>query len=622
MLSSIKSNLSRLKRELLTPSADTASPASLSNHSALNLSLVLASPDTPPKALFDSPQGLFHLVALRNAAADALLGSSHSAAAATLSPCAMAVLPDAPASAVFRAVVKAPAAIACVAVPLAHAADSVLQLKRELEQQLVLEYEAVDDLRQAISAERERLRVLQLEHARDAARREGTLAEFDEMRELELAREAAARARDAELGVEAPQSPRSLRRERKARRARELAAEEKRVLASRAAEPVHVFRAPARCLALNALPVDALAVVVAFDGADAVYMDATSRNVAVDWSLGKCTEGAEISVVRWLPGSAEQFVAATTNGLLLWCDVRRTLTQPVAVPRLDAADSELSFLSSAAQLASAPDANPTSAWRIGSLTETERRHDSRILDKSATSCEILALEFGCGEAARVFALTCVDGSLRFFAAKPKPTFLCAARSNGGAFACLAFSPSGRYVAAGGEADTISVYSIRAPSRSARMRLPKLVSVCVGHRSFVRCVAFDAHHPARLLSGGDDCRLLLWDLQLDRDHRRLSESAGAADDADDTDDTQSSSDAAMNSQRSHAPPIAELDAPLPAVPATTTIPVAAHHAHLVPVVNVSANSAAVVSCDAAGQLRVWARPDSTLAAQWQLRAASE
>jgi len=60
-----------------------------------------------------------------------------------------------------------------------------------------------------------------------------------------------------------------------------------------------------------------------------------------------------------------------------------------------------------------------------------------------------------------------------------------------------------------------------------------------------------------------------------------------------------------------------------VPATTTIPVAAHHAHLVPVVNVSAaNSAAVVSCDAAGQLRVWARPDSTLAAQWQLRAASE
>jgi hypothetical protein len=43
--------------------------------------------------------------------------------------------------------------------------------------------------------------------------------------------------------------------------------------------------------------------------------------------------------------------------------VRRTLTQPVAVPRLDAADSELSFLSSAAQPASAPDANDrTRKW--------------------------------------------------------------------------------------------------------------------------------------------------------------------------------------------------------------------------------------------------------------------
>jgi hypothetical protein len=302
VLSSLKSNLSRLKRELLNPSADTAAPtSSLSTHSALNLSLVLASPDTPPKALFDSPQGLYTLLALRNCASDALVGSRivHSSGV-----CAMAVLPDAAASAVFRAVVQAPAAIACVAVPLACTAETVAQLKRELEQQLVLEYEAVDDLRQAISAERERLRLLQLEHARDAARRDGTLAEFDEMRELELAREAAARARDAELGIEPPQSPRSLRRERKARRARELAAEEKRVLANRAAEPVHVFRAPTRCLALNALPVDALAVVVALDGADAVYMDATSRNVAVDWSLGKCTEGAEISVVRWLPGSA------------------------------------------------------------------------------------------------------------------------------------------------------------------------------------------------------------------------------------------------------------------------------------------------------------------------------
>jgi hypothetical protein len=109
------------------------------------------------------------------------------------------------------------------------------------------------------------------------------------------------------------------------------------------------------------------------------------------------------------------------------------------------------------------------AVTVGSLTETERRHDSRILDKSATSCEILALEFGCGEAARVFALTCVDGSLRFFAAKPKPAFLCAARSNGGAFTCLAFSPSGRYVCANESRGSCRQRPLSGSASSSRRR---------------------------------------------------------------------------------------------------------------------------------------------------------
>lgn len=623
MLSSLRSGLSRIKRELLSGELDAPSASAVTSGS-VNLSLVLASPDTPPKAQFDTPQGLCQLVALRNSGSDAHVAHSSTsgvvvAVAASGAAClcvdsrAAHSSDESVASAAaceVRGVVVCGDALACLSVPLGDAGA----LKRDVEQQLTLEYEALDDVRQQITAERERLRLLQLEFARDAARRDGSLAEFDAMRQLELEREAAARARELELGNELAHSPRTLRRERTRRRKKELELEQKRVLASRLREPVQLFRARSRSAALCAAAADALSCLVAFDGTAVLHLDAQRLGVSVDWSLAKCADGAEINVVRWLPNSAELFVAATTNGTLLWCDVRRAAVLPFAV------DEPEQYLGSATQTVAT--ANPTAVWRIAPLSDAERRHDSRILDRSANSCEILALEFGCGDTAKLFALTCVDGSLRFFATKPKPTFLCAARSDGGAFTCLAFAPSGRHVVAGGEADTISVYSLRPPSSSGRMRLPKLVAVCAGHRSFVRCVAFDTFHPARIVSGGDDCRLLFWDLQLDS--RRTSAPAAAApspaeDDTDDTDETQSSS-GGNSSRRAPAPAIAELDARLPAVP--TVIPVAAHQAHLMPIVSVAVNTTAVVTCDSSGQVRVWARPESALARKWVSAAASE
>jgi WD40 repeat protein len=554
-------------------------------------------------------------------------------------------------------VVAAPDALACVVVPMRDA----VQLRAEIEQQLILEYEAVEDVRELITAERERLRVSQLELARNRARNDGTLAEFDAMRELELQREAAARAKEAELSLEPPQSPRSLRRERQRRRKRELEAEHKRIVASREREPAYKFRTVTHSLALNVkgapshstavaagakVAPDALSVLVAFERADVLHLDAKSRSFTRDWAFQKCLEGAEINIVRWLPDSTEQFVAATSNGMLMWCDVNRALVSPITVGKCVAPSngarngsssgssrhahkangaaapapeeeddvSQAPFLRVASQ--SVADANPLSLWRIGALSDSERRHDERVLDKSATNSEILSLEFGCGEAAGMFALTCVDGSLRFFATSPRPQFLCAVRSDFGAFTCIAFAPSGRYLVAGGESDTIRVYSLRPPSaRHAKMRLPKLVAVCVGHRSFVRSLTFDPHQAARLVSGGDDCRLLLWDLQLDSHRQRRPDSAGAANSgagaapADDGDDTQSSSSGSRH-HASRSPLIAERESSPPSVP--TVVPVASHAAHVLPIVSVACTESSLITCDAAGQVRVWARPESKLA----------
>ena len=73
MLSSLRSGLSRIKRELLSGELDAPSASAAGS---VNLSLVLASPDTPPKAQFDTPQGLCQLVALRNSGSDAHVAHS------------------------------------------------------------------------------------------------------------------------------------------------------------------------------------------------------------------------------------------------------------------------------------------------------------------------------------------------------------------------------------------------------------------------------------------------------------------------------------------------------------------------------------------------------------------
>lgn len=61
MLSSIKNGFIRVKNELLDPPSSPnsgAGDASSAVPYSINLALVLATPDAPPKSQFESPQGL------------------------------------------------------------------------------------------------------------------------------------------------------------------------------------------------------------------------------------------------------------------------------------------------------------------------------------------------------------------------------------------------------------------------------------------------------------------------------------------------------------------------------------------------------------------------------------
>ena len=116
---------------------------------------------------------------------------------------------------------------------------------------------------------------------------------------------------------------------------------------------------------------------------------------------------------------------------------------------------------------------------------------------------------------RLIAAACRDGTVRLLDAST------GAVAGGmttyfGSPTCCSFSADGRYVAVGGEDDMVVVYGVveRCP-----------IAHCEGHRSWVSCVRFDpwaqvgsasgaASIPGlyRIVSGGQDTQMCLWDVQ--------------------------------------------------------------------------------------------------------------
>ncbi|KAI9711879.1 MAG: hypothetical protein M1828_001790 [Chrysothrix sp. TS-e1954] len=203
--------------------------------------------------------------------------------------------------------------------------------------------------------------------------------------------------------------------------------------------------------------------------------------------------------IKWVPGSENLFVAAHFDGQLVVYDKDRDDASIIAEE--EHLDSSLNIDQFSKRqpriqvkkslLSTNQKTNPVAVWKLSKqrINDLSFSPDGRFL---ATAAE--------------------DGCLRVmdFA---KETLLDLYSSYYGGLTCVSWSPDGRYILTGGQDDLVSIWSFEDRA---------LVARCVGHRSWVSAVSFDAWRcdgrSYRFGSVGEDCRLILWDFSEGMLHR--------------------------------------------------------------------------------------------------------
>jgi hypothetical protein len=290
-----------------------------------------------------------------------------------------------------------------------------------------------------------------------------------------------------------------------------------------------------------------------------------------------------VHAVQWVPGSRNLFVAAFSNGNILFLDRERE--EPPAAAASTVKDTE--GFSVTRQKNSK--LNPVSKWHVS----------KKAINGISFSPD-----------AQYLAVAGQDGYLRVFNYEEE-TLLVSFRSYYGGFLCVNWSPDGKYLVTGGEDDLVCVWSFQERALLARGQ---------GHRSWVSCVRFDPWKAPgqsyRIGSVGEDTRLLLWDFEREvlRRPRMTSLSFSRS-----TSLTKHTNNNSVNGRSNSHPPVptyTSSSVPLPTVVESKSRdevpilhPLVEHRAHHEPVTDIAFLQDTIVTC-CWGKVKFWMRPDSS------------
>lgn len=170
-----------------------------------------------------------------------------------------------------------------------------------------------------------------------------------------------------------------------------------------------------------------------------------------------------MTCLKWLPGSANHFLASHASGHLYLYneDLPCTPSTPTYQP-LRTGDGYTVHTAKAKQ-----PRNPLHRWTFANSTAA---HGAAINEMAFSPC------------GQLLAIVSQDGFLRVFHYE-RQELLGVARSYFGGFLCVCWSPDGKYIVVGGEDDLVTVWS---------MAERRVVARGQGHRSWVSVVAFDPY----------------------------------------------------------------------------------------------------------------------------------
>ncbi|OZJ04205.1 hypothetical protein BZG36_02977 [Bifiguratus adelaidae] len=230
---------------------------------------------------------------------------------------------------------------------------------------------------------------------------------------------------------------------------------------------------------------DYLDVIIGFSSGDCIWFDPL-RNKYVRLNKTGILNPSCVTMVKWVPGSENIFVASFTDGTLLVLDKEKE--DCVVVPNPETPDNGGFQVTHPQKQAKH---NPVAFWKVS--------HRSITAFAFSPDCQHIAI-------------VSLDGRLRvadFVQEKLLDTY----SAYFGALNCVAWSPDGRYILTGGQDDLVTIWAFREQ---------RIVARCPGHQSWITGVAFDPwrcdEKVYRFGSVGEDAKLCLWDFSVEALHK--------------------------------------------------------------------------------------------------------
>jgi WD40 repeat protein len=233
-----------------------------------------------------------------------------------------------------------------------------------------------------------------------------------------------------------------------------------------------------------------LEILIGFSSGDVVIHNAITKNNQM-FNRQLAIEKSTVKRVAWSPLNSQMFLVAHASGNMYLYDRKIQEQQAINLPPDNKQQQKQT--------------NQNGSIKDDSyyFLQAKNHNTNPVAKYHVSNFQLNDIKFSPN--GHYLAVACNDGYLKvidFRSGKLIVTF----KSYYGAFTCCCWSPDGKFIATGGEDDLVSIFDFKEKCIVARG---------VGHTSFVAAVIFDPiecnNEQYRILSVGDDCKLILWNI---------------------------------------------------------------------------------------------------------------